>query len=190
MTRLYWIGPLDIYIEVEPLFQLPVFLFFSADSQWNQPILLAQSCLLSRFSAWDHWWWTSSQEKSSSWQKGGHHIHDGYGTWWVSSFNKPQCVRFSESMYYAFGCHRLLFPDHFRYTSSLNIAIMTSSNGNIFRVTGPVGNSPVTGEFPSQRPVMRSFDVFFDLRMNKRLSKQTIVRLVIWDAMVFIMTSQ
>ena len=35
------------------------------------------------------------------------------------------------------------------------------------------GNSPVPGEFPSQRPVMRSFDVFFDLRMNKRLSKQS-----------------
>ena len=25
------------------------------------------------------------------------------------------------------------------------------------------GNSPVTGEFPAQRPVTRSFDVFFDL---------------------------
>ena len=25
------------------------------------------------------------------------------------------------------------------------------------------GNSPVTGEFPAQRPVMRSFDIFFDL---------------------------
>ena len=34
------------------------------------------------------------------------------------------------------------------------------------------GNSPVSGEFPSQRPVTRSFDVFFDLRLNKRLSKQ------------------
>ena len=33
-------------------------------------------------------------------------------------------------------------------------------------------NSPVTGEFPTQRPVTRSFDVFFDLRLNKRLSKQ------------------
>ena len=33
------------------------------------------------------------------------------------------------------------------------------------------GNSPVTGEFSSQRPVTRSFDVFFDLRLNKRLSK-------------------
>ena len=34
------------------------------------------------------------------------------------------------------------------------------------------GNSPVTGEFPAQRPVTRSFDVFFDLRLNKRLSKR------------------
>ena len=34
------------------------------------------------------------------------------------------------------------------------------------------GNSSVTGEFPTQRPVTRSFDVFFDLRLDKRLSKQ------------------
>ena len=33
------------------------------------------------------------------------------------------------------------------------------------------GNSLVPGEFPAQRPVTRSFDVFFDLRPNKRLSK-------------------
>ena len=33
------------------------------------------------------------------------------------------------------------------------------------------GNSPVVGEFPAQRPVTRSFDVFFDLRLHKRLSK-------------------
>ena len=51
-------------------------------------------------------------------------------------------------------------------------AMMTSSNGNIFRVTGPL-NSPVTGEFPSQRPMTRSFDVLFDLRLNKRLTKQS-----------------
>ena len=35
------------------------------------------------------------------------------------------------------------------------------------------GNSPASGEFPAQRPVTRSFDVFFDLRVNKRLSKQS-----------------
>ena len=37
------------------------------------------------------------------------------------------------------------------------------------------GNSPVTGEIPAQRPVTRSFDGFFYLRLNKRLSKQS------WD---------
>ena len=36
-----------------------------------------------------------------------------------------------------------------------------------------VGNSPLTDEFPAQRPVTRSFDVFFDLHLNKRLSKQS-----------------
>ena len=35
------------------------------------------------------------------------------------------------------------------------------------------GNSPITGEFPTQRPVMQSFDVFFDLGLNKQLSKQS-----------------
>ena len=51
--------------------------------------------------------------------------------------------------------------------------MMTSSNGNIFRVTGHL-----CGEFtgprwiPAQRPVTRSFDVFFDLGPNKQLSKQ------------------
>ena len=34
------------------------------------------------------------------------------------------------------------------------------------------GNSPVPGEFPTQMPVTRNFDVFFNLRLNKRLSKQ------------------
>ena len=33
------------------------------------------------------------------------------------------------------------------------------------------GNSPVSGEFPTQRQVTRSFDVSFDLRLNKRLRK-------------------
>ena len=36
-----------------------------------------------------------------------------------------------------------------------------------------VGNSPVTGEFPAQRPVTRSYDVSFDLWLDKRLSKQS-----------------
>ena len=51
---------------------------------------------------------------------------------------------------------------------------MTSSNGNIFHITGPLwGNPPVTGGFPSQRPVTQSFDVFFELCVNKRWNKQS-----------------
>ena len=54
-----------------------------------------------------------------------------------------------------------------------NRFMMTSSNGNIFRVTGPLcGEFTGPGEFPTQRPVTRSCDVFFDLRLNKRLSTQ------------------
>ena len=35
------------------------------------------------------------------------------------------------------------------------------------------GNSPVPAEFPTQRPVRWTSDVFFDLCLNKRLSKQS-----------------
>ena len=40
--------------------------------------------------------------------------------------------------------------------------MMTSTNGNIFRITGP-SCGEFTSEFPSQRPVTQSFDVFFDI---------------------------
>ena len=40
--------------------------------------------------------------------------------------------------------------------------MITSSNGNIFHVTGTLcGEFTGPGEFPTQRPVTRSFDVFF-----------------------------
>ena len=58
-------------------------------------------------------------------------------------------------------------------SAGIDNSMMTSSNGNIFRVTGP-SCWEFTGprEFSTQRPVTQSFDVFFDLRLNKRLSKQ------------------
>ena len=51
---------------------------------------------------------------------------------------------------------------------------MMTLNEDIFRFTGPLcGNSPVTAEFPSQRPVTWSFDVSFDLRLiNGWVNKQ------------------
>ena len=51
--------------------------------------------------------------------------------------------------------------------------MMTSSNGTIFRVTDPLsGEFTGPGEFPAQKPVKRSFDVFFEPRLNERLNKQ------------------
>ena len=67
-------------------------------------------------------------------------------------------------------------------TTPFYAIMMTSSNGNIFRITGLcvwnllafcVGNSTVTSKFPTQRLVTQSFDVFFDLCLNKTLSKQS-----------------
>ena len=69
------------------------------------------------------------------------------------------------------------------------ILMMTSSNGNIFRVTSPLCREFTDHRWPppphpppppppppththTQRPVTRSFDVFFEMRLNKRLSKQ------------------
>ena len=46
------------------------------------------------------------------------------------------------------------------------------------------GDSPVTGEFPAQRPVPRSFDIFFEPAVE-----QAIETPVIWDAIALIMTS-
>ena len=55
-----------------------------------------------------------------------------------------------------------------------NTSTMTSSNGNIFALLALcAGNSPVSGDISTQRPVARSFDVFFDLRLIKRLSKHS-----------------
>ena len=57
---------------------------------------------------------------------------------------------------------------------SLKCIMMASWNGNIFCVTGHLCGE-FTGHWwiPHKRPVTRSFDVFFVLRLSKRLSKQS-----------------
>ena len=66
------------------------------------------------------------------------------------------------------SCHQTTNHKSFRM-------VMTSSNGkhSALLALQCAGNSPVTGEFPSQRPLVRSFGVFYDLRLNKQLSKQS-----------------
>ena len=56
---------------------------------------------------------------------------------------------------------------------------MTSSNGNIFRVTGAFW-----GEFPSQKASNAGFDIFFYVRLIN--FKQTVESPVIWDARMLI----
>ena len=52
--------------------------------------------------------------------------------------------------------------------------MLTSSNGNIFRVTGPLWREFTWHRrIPLPKPVTRGFDVFFDLHLKKRLSKQS-----------------
>ena len=55
-----------------------------------------------------------------------------------------------------------------------NHCIMTSCNGNNFCITRPL-REEFTGHrwIPHKKPVTRSFGAFFDLRLNKRLSKQS-----------------
>ena len=62
---------------------------------------------------------------------------------------------------------------HFKWRHPvIKMVMITSSKGNIFRVTGPFWEE-FTGHrwFPLWKPVAQSFDVFFDMRLNKRLSK-------------------
>ena len=67
----------------------------------------------------------------------------------------------------------VLISYHWRMDICLNpILMMTSSNGNIYPVTGPLCGE-FTGEFHLKRPETQSFDVFFYLRLIKRLSKQS-----------------
>ena len=58
---------------------------------------------------------------------------------------------------------------------SLCNCMMTSSNRNILRVTGHLCGefTGPHGEFPAQGPLTRSLNVFFDLGLNKWLSKQS-----------------
>ena len=51
------------------------------------------------------------------------------------------------------------------------------------------GNSSVTDEFPSQRPVTRRFDVFFDHLCPQQTAEQTIETPVMWDTITPIMAS-
>ena len=85
--------------------------------------------------------------------------------------HKHPCIYVYVYLYIVYGlysrdlcfCQRVVVPVWWRHQMETFSALLALR----------AGNSPVTGEFPSQRSVTRSLDVFFDLRLTKRVSKQS-----------------
>ena len=97
-----------------------------------------------------------------------HHRDDIY-----VSVHSPNNCAWDTAQYIPWNIHpvllRFVFIDHILMTSWWRHQMETFSALLAFCA----GKSPVTGKFPSQRPVTRSFDVSFDLCLNKRLCKQS-----------------
>ena len=101
---------------------------------------------LTIYQHWFRYWWLADQETS-------HYLNQSWHSPPTHTcVTRPQWVKHSSQ---AFSWWR-----HQMETFSALLTLCT-------------GNTAVTSEFPSQRPVTRSFDVFFDLCLNKRLSKQS-----------------
>ena len=89
--------------------------------------------------------------------------------------------------------NRIHFTNVLSHSNSMKLCSILLNHDDVIKwkhFPRYAGNSPVNGEFPTQRPVTRSFDVFFDMRLNTRLSKQwwsPASRLVIWDYDVTVM---
>ena len=115
-------------------------------------------------------------------------MHDNRKCSWVRICKIENSELFSTLVSFTLICKLLTFPTPTRYfvrtpekpcylstnrkkgfTNQYPYNTMTSSKRNIFRVNGP--NSSISRKIPSQRPITRRFDVLFDLRLNKQLSK-------------------
>ena len=86
-----------------------------------------------------------------------------FGPYWTKCVNDIS----NELFYHGLLCWSLLWfgtnQSWWRHQMETFSALLTLCAGNL----------PVTGEFPTQRPLTRSFGVFFDLHLNKQLSKQS-----------------
>ena len=84
--------------------------------------------------------------------------------WWFETPSHPLWRHCNDMVGFPSICEAVLKKMSKTNSSLQNLIMMTSSNGNIFRVTGPLcGEFTGPGEFSAQRPVTRSFGVFFDL---------------------------
>ena len=106
----------------------------------------------------------SQHRLSRKYASSGRESHPGFSTQCMAAIALHSHGQLSYRLY----C-RVLGKNHCRNDCmGWRHSMMTSSIGIIFRVTGPW-----CGEFPAQRPMTRSFDVSFDLRLNTRLCKQS-----------------
>ena len=89
----------------------------------------------------------------------------------VTGYKTPSLIQI-------YGKQKLIFKYEFNDTCCIKFSRFASSWRHQMETFSALlalraGNSPVTGEFPSQRQVTRSFDVFSDQRLNKWPSKQS-----------------
>ena len=119
--------------------------------------------------------WGGGGDESPRWSTHLEWGVEGRGMRAFSQILSDECLSYSLKHISTGGALTSHFMEgHSSPTTIFPVFMMTSSNGNMFRITGfCAGNWPVTSEFPSHRPVTRSFDVFFDLCLNKQLSKQS-----------------
>ena len=103
----------------------------------------------------------------------GHDIWYGYEVAWATGKNTQKIIKFLPVNFVALYCQMI----YWKCTTTLNHLIMMTSRHQMETFSALLaicaGNSLVPIEFPAQRPVTWSFGVFFDLRLNKRLSKQS-----------------
>ena len=93
-----------------------------------------------------------------------HHLFTGFMLWWITLYHKLKIAWLRTDL------TRRELPNHIPSWNNAWWRQQMETFSALLALCA--GNSPDIGEFPSQRPVTRSFDVIFDLRLNKWLSKQ------------------
>ena len=82
---------------------------------------------------------------------------------WAQTYNQPWFISICHELCSWFALYVLFWLAWWRHQMGTFSALLAIC----------AGNSPVPGEFLAQRPATRSYDVFSDLRLNKRLRKQS-----------------
>ena len=103
-----------------------------------------------------------SIEKKSTFRGANFSVYTDPSFHSLSGFFKSHCTYFRQSPFEMISNYQYLLS-WWRHEMEAFSALLAIC----------VENAPITGEFPTQRPVTRNFDVFLDLRLNKRLSKQS-----------------